>query len=146
MNYSYCSCKFVIYEKCKASFSQGKFNSYLSYFSTLYPYFNHLLHTIIKRILCIPKIISQNTKNASQFFKRKKFTCGELKASLRFAYFLRSEFQRIIRILNNATNFKLNYLLFCTNFYAFRLICCYKILCNRSLKTCAMLVVLNRQP
>ena len=53
----------------KQFFSKRKFNSTHSYFSTLYPYFINLLHTIIKTLL-IPKITSQNTKDASQFLKK----------------------------------------------------------------------------
>ena len=78
------------YEKCEGVFSQGKFNS-----STLY-------------LATLPKISLENTKSASQFLQ-KNFTCGALKALLRSAYLLRSEFQKIIEMLSNAINFKLNY-------------------------------------
>ena len=50
VNSSYCDCKVVnLLKIAKQFFSKGKFNSSKLYFSTLYPYFIHPLHTIIKR-------------------------------------------------------------------------------------------------
>ena len=51
-------------------FSQGKFNSFKLYFSTLYPYFIHPLHTIIKRNITYIQNYTKNVKNASQFLKK----------------------------------------------------------------------------
>ena len=103
VNSSYCDGNVVNHEKnAKQFFSQGEFNSSTLYFSTLYPNDIHILfiHCIIlsKRVLLILKITSQITKNTSQFLK-KTFPNNELKASLRSAHLVRSDFQWIIRTL-----------------------------------------------
>ena len=67
------------------------------------PHFIHPLHTIIKRSIAY----TQNyiTKNKKCFSVLKKtFTCSKLKASLRLAYLLRSQFQTIIQMLYNTNN------------------------------------------
>ena len=76
------------------------FNSFTSYFFTLYPTYIHILliHCILLSKKIIPKTKSQDVKNASQFLN-KTFACGGLKSLLRLTYILQSEFQMIIWML-----------------------------------------------
>ena len=103
VNCIYCDCNVVNHEEnAKQFFSQGELNSSTLCFSMLCPNDIHVLFIrcilLPKGVLLILKITSQNTKNISQFLK-KTFTCSELKALLRSAYLLRSEFQTIIQTL-----------------------------------------------
>ena len=64
----------------------------LTYTPYIFPHYIHILlfHCILssKEILLIPKITSQNAKNASQFLK--KLVCGELNALLHSACLLQN--------------------------------------------------------
>ena len=73
----------------------------------IFPHYIHILliHCILlsKEIVFISKITLQNEKDASQFLK-KTSACGGLKFSLRSAYLLQSEFQKIIYIIQDELN------------------------------------------
>ena len=82
-----------IAEKREAVFSLGKFDSFLSYFFTLYPTYIHILliHCILmSKKLFIPKITSQNVKNAAQF-SSQDFHLWWAKILVRLPYLLQSE-------------------------------------------------------
>ena len=104
MNSSYCNCKVVNHTKnAKQFFPQGKFTSSGSYSSRLYPYFIHPLHAIISRsIACTQNYMAKCEKCFA--VPTKTFACGMLKALLRLAYLLQSEFQSIVRTLNDYVN------------------------------------------
>ena len=98
VNSSYCDCKVVNHTKiAKQFFSQGKFNLLKLYFSTLYPYFIHPLHTIIKRNI----VHAQNytTKSKKCLAVLKHFHLWRGKSLTRLGIFLWSEFQMIIWML-----------------------------------------------
>ena len=96
MNSSYCNCKVVNHKKnAKQLFSQEKRISSTLYFSTWYPYFIHPLHTIIKINIAYTQ---NNTTKCKKCYAILKKRLG-VKASLRWAYLLRSEFQRVILTL-----------------------------------------------
>ena len=70
VNSSYCNCRVVNHTKiAKQFFSKAKFNLSKLYFSTLYPYFIHPLHTIIKRNVGYTQITPQNVKKCFAILK-----------------------------------------------------------------------------
>ena len=71
VNSNYCDYKIVNHTKiAKQFFSQGKFNSFKLYFSKLYPYFIHPLHTIIKRNTTYIQNYPKKCKKCLAFLKR----------------------------------------------------------------------------
>ena len=67
--------------------------------SKWYAHFTHPLHTIIKSNICYTQNHIAKSKICFSILKKKTFACGRVKALLRLAYSLRSEFQTIIRTL-----------------------------------------------
>ena len=75
VNSSYCSCKVVNHEKSAKQFFPKEslifphyiFPHYVQIISTFY---SPIAYYYQKKILFIPKVTSQNAKNASQFFKK----------------------------------------------------------------------------
>ena len=98
VNSSYCDCKVVNHMKiAKQFFSKGKF-----YFSTLYLYFIHPLHTSIKWNITYTQNYTTKCKKCFVILKNLQkiiFVCGRVKASLHLVYLLQSEFQMIIWML-----------------------------------------------
>ena len=99
-NSSCCYCNVVNHEKnAKQFFSQGEFIS-----STLYfPCYIQMLSTIIKRSIAYTQNYITKSKKCFSILKIT-FACSKLKASLRLAYLLQSQFQMIIRMLCNTSN------------------------------------------
>ena len=92
VNSSYCDCKVVNHTKnAKQFFPQRKFTSSGSYSSRLYLYFIYPLHAIISRsIACTQNYMAKCEKCFA--VPTKTFACGMLKASLRSAYLLQSDY------------------------------------------------------
>ena len=100
VNSSCCDCKVVDYTKiAKQFFSQGKFNSSKLYFSESYPYFIHLLHTIIKRNIAYTENYTTKWKKCFAIFK-KHFRLYQGKNLATLGILLQSEFRMIMGTLN----------------------------------------------
>ena len=87
VNSCYCDCKVLNHTKyAKLFFSQRKFNSSTLYFSTLHRNYILILFIdcilILKEILHIPKITSQDEKSALQFLKKTNLQQAKSLATL----------------------------------------------------------------
>ena len=93
--FSYCNCKVAYHTRnVKQFFSQGKFYS-STYFSPLYPYFIHPLHTIKRNIAYTQNYIAK-CKRCFAFLTEKVLSKAGQKPWICLAYLLWSEFQMII--------------------------------------------------
>ena len=120
VNSSHCHCNFANHEKNANQFlSQGEFNSSTLYFFTLYPNDIHILfiHCILlsKEVLLILKITLLNTKKYFSILKKKTFACSKLKVLLCSTYLLQSQFQTIIQMLLNMSEYYARIAWICPN-------------------------------
>ena len=105
-DFSYCDSKVVNGSKnAKQFFFQGKFNSSTLYFSPLYPNYIHILfhHPLIhyyRKKYCLHPKLHHKMQIMLCISYTKSFAYDRLKASLRSARLLRSEFQTIFRTLS----------------------------------------------